>query len=689
MLPSRKNDEQEDEVGLKLEEAKKRVLELHDEINEHNHRYYVLDDPAISDAEYDRLMRELMALEEEFPELKTPDSPTQRVGGKPLPYFEKVEHTTPMLSLGNAFDEQDLRDFDERVRKAAGRENVRYVCELKIDGLAVSVKYEDGRFVLGSTRGDGITGEDITQNLKTIRSLPLRINEPLSIEVRGEAYMPRRAFERLNRERAENGEPLFANPRNAAAGSLRQLDPKLAARRTLDLFVYEIGQLEGHTVQTHTEGLQFLETLGFKVNPARQTVESVEEMLAFIEKWGKNRPDLPYEIDGIVIKVDELALRKQMGNTAKSPRWAIAYKFPAEEAVTRLLDITLNVGRTGVVTPTAVLEPVSLAGTTVQRASLHNEDLIREKDIRIHDYVVVKKAGDIIPEVVGVLTEKRTGGEKAFSMPEHCPECGSGLVRLEGEVALRCINPECPAQTREGIIHFVSRGAMNIEGLGEKVVTQLFNHGLVRSVADLYYLEKEDLLQLERMGEKSVQNLLEAIEKSKRNSLERLLFGLGIRFVGAKGAKILAQHFKHMDALMEAGMEELLALDEIGPKMADSVVTYMEKPEVRETINRLKEAGVNMEYKGPGADGEKAVASSPLAGKTVVITGTLQKMSRKEATDLLESLGANVTGSVSKKTDLLVAGEKAGSKLDKAKKLDVTIWDEETLLSHLPEEVRV
>lgn len=674
---------------MKLEEAKKRVLELHDEINEHNHRYYVLDDPAISDAEYDRLMRELMALEEKFPELKTPDSPTQRVGGEPLPYFEKVEHTAPMLSLGNAFDEQDLRDFDERVRKAADRQNVRYVCELKIDGLAVSVKYEDGRFVLGSTRGDGITGEDITQNLKTIRSLPLRINEPLSIEVRGEAYMPRRAFERLNRERAENGEPLFANPRNAAAGSLRQLDPKLAARRTLDLFVYEIGQLEGHTVQTHTEGLQFLETLGFKVNPARQTVESVEEMLAFIEKWGKNRPDLPYEIDGIVIKVDELALRKQMGNTAKSPRWAIAYKFPAEEAVTRLLDITLNVGRTGVVTPTAVLEPVSLAGTTVQRASLHNEDLIREKDIRIHDYVVVKKAGDIIPEVVGVLTEKRTGGEKAFSMPEHCPECGSGLVRLEGEVALRCINPECPAQTREGIIHFVSRGAMNIEGLGEKVVTQLFNHGLVRSVADLYYLEKEDLLQLERMGEKSVQNLLEAIEKSKRNSLERLLFGLGIRFVGAKGAKILAQHFKHMDALMEAGMEELLALDEIGPKMADSVVTYMEKPEVRETINRLKEAGVNMEYKGPGADGEKAVASSPLAGKTVVITGTLQKMSRKEATDLLESLGANVTGSVSKKTDLLVAGEKAGSKLDKAKKLDVTIWDEETLLSHLPEEVRV
>lgn len=689
MLPSRKNDEQEDEVGLKLEEAKKRVLKLHDEINEHNHRYYVLDDPAISDADYDRLMRELMELEKKFPELKTSDSPTQRVGGEPLPYFEKVEHTSPMLSLGNAFDEQDLREFDERVKKASGNQNVRYVCELKIDGLAVSVQYEDGRFVLGSTRGDGVTGEDITQNLKTIRSLPLRLHEPLSIEVRGEAYMPRHAFERLNQARAENGESLFANPRNAAAGSLRQLDPKLAAKRTLDLFVYEIGQLEGHMIQTHTEGLQLLETLGFKVNPARQTVETVEEMLAFIEKWRENRPDLPYEIDGIVIKVDDLALREKMGTTAKNPRWAIAYKFPAEEAVTRLVDITLNVGRTGVVTPTAVLEPVSLAGTTVKRASLHNEDLIHEKDIRLNDYVMVRKAGDIIPEVVGVLTEKRTGKERAFSMPEHCPECESELVRLEGEVALRCINPKCPAQTREGIIHFVSRGAMNIEGLGEKVVTQLFNHGLVRSVADLYFLKKEDLLELERMGEKSAGNLLEAIEESKKNSLERLLIGLGIRFVGAKGAKILAQHFGHMDALMKASVEDLVALDEIGPKMADSVVTYMEMPEVRETIDRLKEAGVNMEYKGLVVDNQHVDTASSFAGKTIVITGTLQKMSRKEATELLETLGANVTGSVSKKTDLLIAGEKAGSKLDKAKKLGVTIWDEETLLAHLPEETRV
>ena len=676
-------------MDLKLEEAKKRVLELHDEINEHNRRYYVLDDPAISDADYDRLMRELLALEEQFPELKTPDSPTQRVGGEPLPYFEKVEHTSPMLSLGNAFDEQDLREFDERVRKAAGNERVRYVCELKIDGLAVSVQYEDGSFVLGSTRGDGVTGEDITQNLKTIRSLPLRIHEPLSLEVRGEAYMPRQAFERLNRVRAENGEALFANPRNAAAGSLRQLDPKLAAQRTLDLFVYEIGRLEGQTVRTHTEGLHLLETLGFKVNPARQTVETVEEMLAFIEKWGQNRPDLPYEIDGIVIKVDDLALREKMGTTAKSPRWAIAYKFPAEEAVTRLVDITLNVGRTGVVTPTAVLEPVSLAGTTVQRASLHNEDLIHEKDIRINDYVMVRKAGDIIPEVVGVLTEKRTGEERSFSMPKHCPECESELVRLEGEVALRCINPKCPAQTREGIIHFVSRGAMNIEGLGEKVVTQLFNHGLVRSIADLYYLKKEDLLALERMGEKSAGNLLEAIEESKKNSLERLLFGLGIRFVGAKGAKILAQHFGHMDNLMKAGAEELVSLDEIGPKMADSVVTYMEMPEVREMIGRLKEAGVNMEYKGPAVESQPSDTASSFAGKTIVITGTLQKMSRKEATELLETLGANVTGSVSKKTDLLIAGEKAGSKLDKAKKLDVTIWDEETFLANLPEKVGV
>ncbi len=668
-----------------LEDAKKRMQALHEEINEHNYRYYVLDNPVISDADYDQLMRELIRLESEFPELKTPDSPTQRVGGEPLPHFEKVRHSSQMLSLGNAFDEQDLRDFDERVRKAAGGQKVLYVCELKIDGLAVTLRYEEGRFQLGATRGDGLTGEDITQNLKTIRSLPLRLRKPLSVEVRGEAFMPRTAFERLNGERKVRGESEFANPRNAAAGSLRQLDPKLAAERSLDLFVYELGRIEKRPFSTHTESLEFLEELGFRVNPFRKTVATVGEMLQFIQEWRERRSDLPYEIDGIVIKADDLALREKMGATAKNPRWAIAYKFPAEEAITLLRDITLNVGRTGVLTPTAILQPVSLAGTTVGRASLHNEDLIREKDIRLGDHVIVKKAGDIIPEVVGVLADKRTGQEESFFMPRSCPECGSELVRLEGEVALRCISPECPAQTREGIIHFVSRGAMNIEGLGEKVVSQLFDYGLVRSVADLYYLNREDLLELERMGEKSVNNLFQAIEESKKNSLEKLLFGLGIRFVGAKGAKILAQHYRHMDALMNASEEELVAIDEIGPKMAGSIVTYMNKPEVRETIGRLKNAGVNMEYNGPVVRTQKDDMDDLFAGKTIVITGTLENMSRREAAELLEALGANVTGSVSKKTDLLIAGEKAGSKLDKARKLNITVWDEKTFLDHLPE----
>jgi DNA ligase (NAD+) len=675
---------------VKLEEAKRRVEELREIIEEHNYRYHVLDDPAVSDEQYDAWMRELVELEQAFPELASPDSPTQRVGGEPLPNFDKVEHLTPMLSLGNAFNEEDLREFDERVRKAAGVRPVRYVCELKIDGLAVSLRYRDGRFERGATRGDGTIGEDITQNLKTIRSLPLRLKRPLTLEVRGEAYMPRSAFERLNAEREQKGEPLFANPRNAAAGSLRQLDPRLAAERTLDLFVHGLGHLEGELPNTHTESMQLLSELGFKVNPERETVDGIDGVIDYVNRWRERRPELPYDIDGVVVKVDDLALREEMGTTAKSPRWAIAYKFPAEEAVTILRDIELSVGRTGVVTPTAILDPVRLAGTTVKRASLHNEDIIREKGLMLGDHVIIKKAGDIIPEVVAVITDRRTGDEKPFSMPEHCPECESRLVRLEGEVALRCINPQCPAQTREGIIHFVSRGAMNIEGLGEKVVTQLFEKGLVRGVADLYYLKKEDLVALERMGEKSASNLLAALEASKENSLERLLFGLGIRFVGAKAAKVLARHYLHIDRLMEATEEELTSLDEIGPKIASSVVTYMAKPEVRETIERLKAAGVNMEYKGADAEtaGEAVSEDSPFAGKTVVLTGTLSSMSRSEAATLLESLGATVTGSVSKKTDLVIAGEKAGSKLDKAQKLGVPVWDEAAFLAHLPERVK-
>ncbi len=471
-----------------------------------------------------------------------------------------------MLSLGNAFNEGDLRDFDRRVRQGIDDANVRYICELKIDGLAVSLHYEKGRFIQGATRGDGITGEDITQNLKTIKAIPLRLNEEVTLEARGEAYMPKRSFVKLNEEKEQNGEDVFANPRNAAAGSIRQLDTKIAAKRNLSMFVYGLANVEEKTISSHSESLDFLGELGFKTNPNRRTCETIEEVIAYVEEWQEKRPNLDYEIDGIVIKVDDVALQESLGTTAKSPRWAIAYKFPAEEVVTRLTGIELSVGRTGVVTPTAELEPVRVAGTIVRRASLHNEDLIREKDIRIGDYVVVKKAGDIIPEVVNVIFDKRTGEEEEYRMPTHCPACESELVRLEEEVALRCINPTCPAQIREGLIHFVSRNAMNIDGLGERVITQLFDADYIRTFADLYALTKEQLLQLERFGEKSATNLIQAIENSKENSLERLLFGLGIRHVGAKAARTFAEHFETMDALVKATEEELKSINEIGEK---------------------------------------------------------------------------------------------------------------------------
>lgn len=660
-------------------EAIQRVKELRKIIEQHNYYYYVKDNPQISDYEYDQLMQELIHIETEFPELLTPDSPTQRVGGAPLESFEKVEHSIPMLSLSNAFDEQDLRDFDRRVRQGLGVEGpIGYICELKIDGLAVSLRYENGRFVRGATRGDGRTGEDITQNLRTIRSLPLVLKKPLTIEVRGEAFMPRRAFERLNKERAMREEPLFANPRNAAAGSLRQLDPKIAASRSLDIFLYSVVGEDTLPVDTHSGSLSMLEELGFKVNPERRVCEGIEEVISFIEGWAEKRGELPYDIDGMVVKVDRLAYQEELGHTAKSPRWAIAYKFPAEEAITILRDIEVTVGRTGAITPTAILDPVQLAGTTVQRASLHNEDIIREKGIMIGDHVVVKKAGDIIPEIVEVKVDKRTGDEQPYHMPTHCPACDSELVRLDEEVALRCINPQCPAQIREGIIHFVSRNAMNIDGVGEKVVTQLYEKGLVRSVADLYYLDREELLKLERMGEKSVDNMLNAIEASKNNSLERLLFGLGIRFVGEKAARLLAQHFGTMEALQNATEEEIVTVHEIGTKMAESIVKYFAKPEVVETIERLREAGVNMEYKGLRP--EEVDADSPFAGKTVVLTGTLASVTRKEAQHMIEARGGKVSGSVSKRTDLVVAGEAAGSKLGKANELGIQVIDEKTFL---------
>lgn len=666
---------------LDIQAAEKRVKELHNLLNKYNYEYHVLDNPSIPDAEYDQLLKELISLEGTFPALKTSDSPSQRIGGEVLAMFAKVQHQRPMLSLGNAFNEEDLRDFDRKIRQAIGDE-FSYVCELKIDGLAVSLRYVEGIFETGATRGDGTTGEDITANLKTIRSIPLRLNQAVSIEVRGEAFMPKKSFLDLNAAKEENGEEPFANPRNAAAGSLRQLDPRIAASRNLDIFLYAIGDVGETGVESHSQGLNLLDELGFKTNKERRRCDSIEEVLQYVDEWQGKRPDLPYEIDGIVIKVDGLADQEKLGTTAKSPRWAVAYKFPAEEVVTKLVDITLNVGRTGVITPTAELEPVKVAGTTVKRASLHNEDLIREKDIKIGDMVVVKKAGDIIPEVVNVLAERRTGEEEDFRMPTHCPECESELVRIEGEVALRCINPKCSAQIREGLIHFVSRNAMNIDGLGERVISQLFKEKLIEDVADLYTLTYDQLIQLERMGDKSVNNLLHAIEASKSNSLEKLLFGLGIRHVGAKAAKTIAMEFEKMENVLHATKEALISINEIGEKMADSIVTYFEQEEVAALISELQSAGVNMAYTGPKLAAVER-ADSIFAGKTIVLTGKMEILSRNEAKEKIESLGGKVTGSVSKKTDLVIAGKEAGSKLAKAKELEIEVWDEEKLMEEL------
>ncbi|MET3196906.1 NAD-dependent DNA ligase LigA [Bacillus sp. OAE603] len=656
-----------------------KIEKLRSELSQYNYEYHVLDNPSVPDTEYDMLLHELIRLEEQYPELVTADSPTQRIGGQAIDLFEKVVHTYPMLSLGNAFNEGDLKDFDQRVKQDV--DQISYVCELKIDGLAVSLHYENGMFIKGATRGDGSVGEDITHNLKTIKAIPLKLTEPVTMEVRGEAFMPKASFEKVNEQREKNGEELFANPRNAAAGSLRQLDPKIVAKRDLSFFVYGIPNAEEFSIQKHSEALDYLQKLGFKTNTFRKTCNSIDEVIEYIENWKEKRPTLPYEIDGIVIKVDEYSTQKKLGTTAKVPRWAIAFKFPAEEVITKLVDIELSVGRTGVVTPTAILEPVRVAGTVVKRASLHNEDLIKEKDIRIGDAVVIRKAGDIIPEVVNVLLDRRTGEEQPFSMPTHCPSCEHELVRIAGEVALRCVNPFCPSQIREGLIHFASRDAMNIDGLGERVVAQLFEAKLITTFTDLYKLTKEQLLSLERFGEKSADKLISAIQISKENSLEKLLFGLGIRHVGAKAAKTLAQHFHSIDHLMAASVEEIRTINEIGDKMAQSINEYFSKDEVKELIETFKTLGVNTEYKGILI--ENIDTNSLFAGKTVVLTGKLEQMTRSEAKKQLEALGAKVAGSVSKSTDLVIAGEAAGSKLDAARKLNIEVWDEERMIKEL------
>ena len=661
--------------------SKQRVEELTKLLNQYNKEYYVLDKPSVSDREYDRLMQELIELENQYPELKSTTSPTVRIGGAVLEGFNKIEHEKPMLSLGNAFNEGDLRDFDARIKKVSP--HISYVCELKIDGLAVTLHYANGQFVQGATRGDGVFGEDISENLKTIQTIPLHIPYDEPLEVRGEVYMSKATLEKLNKQRANNGEELFANPRNAAAGSLRQLDSRIAAKRELAMFCYAVPSAESLGCKTHDESLKKIEELGFNVNPNREVCDSIEGVLAYIEKWSIARFDLPYEIDGIVIKVNQLNEQEKLGTTVKSPRWAIAYKFPAEEVETILKDIIFTVGRTGMVTPNAVLEPVRVAGTRVSRATLHNEDYVKERDIRINDRVIIRKAGEIIPEVVKPVVDARKGDEVPFEMIQNCPRCGSEIVREVGEADHYCLNIDCPARIVESLCHYVSRDAMNIDGLGVKVVEQLYDNQLIANVADIYKLEKEQLLPLERMGEKKVTNLLTAIENSKANSLERLLFGLGIRHVGSKTAKVLAIHFETIDSLMKATFDDFKGISEIGDVIANSIVHYFSQEANVQLISELQELGLNMNYLG--AKVSNVNQSNQFFGKTVVLTGTLTTLSRKEAGTKLEALGAKVSGSVSAKTDYLVAGEKSGSKLKKAQELGVTVIDEETMLKMMNE----
>lgn len=669
------------EHEMTIDEAAKRAEELRTRLNQWSREYYVEDKPTVEDYVYDKEYAELVAIEEQYPDLITSDSPTQRVGGKVLEGFEKVTHDIPLYSLNDVFSKEELIAFDQRVQKAVGRV-VDYCCELKIDGLSVSLRYEDGNFVRGATRGDGTVGENITENLKTVRSVPIKLKEPMNIEVRGECFMPKRSFVQLNQDREAEGKDIFANPRNAAAGSLRQLDSKITAKRNLDTFLYTVADFGPMEAKTQYDALEELEKIGFHTNREKRLCHSIDEVWAYIEEYHDKRVDLPYEIDGIVIKVNEFSLQDQLGFTVKAPRWATAYKFPPEEIETLIENIEWTVGRTGVVTPTAIMTPVRVAGTTVSRASLHNGDYIKLKDIRLKDTVLIYKAGDIIPEVSQVVLDKRPKDSEEYQLPTHCPVCGSELVHLDEEVALRCINPKCPAQMKEGLNHFVSRNAMNIDGLGPRVLEQMYDKKLVADVADLYKLTEEELLTLDKIKEKSANNILTAIDNSKDNSVERLIFGLGIRHVGAKAAKILAEHFGDLETLSRSDYESIIALDTIGDIIADSVVTYFSNEEVHELMNELKQAGVNFEYKGLRSTQLQEV-ESPFKEKTVVLTGKLTRLTREEAKETIENLGGKVTGSVSKKTDIVVAGEDAGSKLTKAQELGIEVWTEDQMAEAL------
>ncbi len=658
-----------------------RYLELIKILNEANYNYHVLDNPTITDQEFDKYLRELLIIEQEHPDWIKENSPSQRIGGDVIDEFKKVTHEIPMLSLSNVFNEEEIMTFHRRIEKEGY--HPQYVCELKIDGLSVSLLYEKGKLVRAATRGDGITGEDITHNVKTIKTVPLTLTQPIDIEVRGEIYMSKKVLEEINQQRQANNLPLLQNPRNAAAGSIRQLDSKVAAKRKLDCFIYHLPNPLDYNIATHNEALQFMHELGFKLNPNNRLVNNINEVLEFINYHTVHRKELPYEIDGVVIKVNSIIEQQELGYTAKYPKWATAYKFPAEEVLTKLKDIIFTVGRTGQITPNAVLEPVIIMGTTVSRATLHNEDFVKERDLKIGDIVSIRKAGDVIPEVIEVKKERRTGNELPFKMITNCPICGSILQKKPDQVDYYCVNQKCPARSIEGLVHFVSRNAMNIDGLGEKIIEDFYNMGYLGTVADIYslYNHRLDLTMLEGFGEKSIDNLLLAIENSKNNSLERLLFGLGITHVGSKTAKILASHYLTMEELMTSTVEELTEIPDVGPIIAQSVVTYFNDAKNISLIKELKELGINMKYLG-----SIVKPNEMFVGKTFVLTGTLSAMTREEAKMKIEQLGGKTVDSVSKKTGVVIAGENPGSKYQKAQALGVPIWDEEEFLKNIAQD---
>ena len=660
-------------------DPKQRIEEITKLLEQYNYEYYVLDNPSVPDSEYDRLMNELIAIEKEHPELITPLSPTQRVGGKVLSSFNKIIHKRLMLSLANAFDEKDLRDFDQKVRDVLGVNKVEYMCEMKIDGLAMSLDFINGRLNYAATRGDGNEGEDVTNNVLTIKSIPTLVDEKRDFEVRGEVYMPKKVLEELNKAREENGEPLLANARNAAAGSIRQLDSNIAKSRKLNAFWYYLVNADELGFIRHSDALDYLDKIGFRTNKERRLCYGIEEVLNYVKEYTEKRSSLDYDIDGIVIKVNDISKYNVIGYTAKTPKWAIAYKFPPEEVITKLEDIIFTVGRTGKITPNAVITPTRVAGSTVQRATLHNEDFIKDKDLRIGDYIILRKAGDVIPEVVRPLIERRTGDERPFVMATNCPECGEPLIRKDAMHF--CVNPHCPAKKIEGMIHFASRDAMDIEGMGDKVVEEFFNEGFIHDIPDIYHLAKyrDDIIAIDGWSDKSIDNLILAIEKSKQNSLEKLLFGLGIKEVGEKTAKVLARRYPNLDQFFELTEEELLEIQDVGPVLAHSLVSYFSDEKSRELIEELRNVGLCFNYLGP----VNTVTDSYFNGKTVVLTGTLEHYGRKEATIILENLGAKVAGSVSSKTDVVIYGVEAGSKLDKAHALGIMTMDEQEFINKL------